>query len=184
VRWHHLALLIAPLIACSVDATLTLLGQPTAYWDGNGATARELSPAPLRLLSISLWLFALAVIGWNAAVGYLLDWSPRIVAIAISTTVTIGHVAGSASWIMWATSSGDQKTMALTLLCGIVLAAGIAVSERHEVRHRVSSVQVLPVVADRTLYWLLLAAIAWVLLMPYRTTPRTENSYAHFSGSR
>jgi hypothetical protein len=160
-------LLIAPLIECSVDATLTLLGQPHAYWDGNRATARVLSPEPLRRLRISPWLFVLAVIGWNTAIGYLLILSPRTVAIAISATVTIGHATGSASWIMWKTSSGCQKAMALNLLCGIALAAGIALSKRPRVRKWISPLPALPAAVYRTAYWLLLASIAWMFLVPH-----------------
>ena len=165
MRWHHLILLLAPSIACVVDASLTLYGQSDKYWEGDRSDVRELSPEPRRLLAVSPWLFAGVVIGWVAAIGFMLIVSGRFWATAIASTVVIAHVSGAATWLMWATPSGYQQSIALKIFCGVALAA--SVNHVYKRPDKTSPFVIFPESIYRTVFVLLVFAITYMFLIPH-----------------
>ena len=165
MRWHHLILILAPSISCGVDASLTLYGQSDKYWSGDRSDVRELSPEPRRLLAISPWLFTGVVVGWIAAIGFMLVVSTRFWATAIASTVAIAHVSGAASWLMWATPSGYQQAIALKILCGIALA--VSVNCLYKLPDKTSPFVIFPGSVYRIALVLLLVAITYMFLIPH-----------------
>lgn len=93
-------LCIPPLILLALDATLTLLGQPEAYWSGDYAHVKELNPAAWFLMGWHPVLFLAVVIligGLITAVIFLL---PRGHAYMLSLIASFLSAAGASSWLV------------------------------------------------------------------------------------
>jgi hypothetical protein len=96
----RLRLCAAPLAFCLLDATLTLLGQPEAYWSGDRLAAREANP-------LGLWLLWLHPLGFAAGVAtslllyaLLLTWSPPNLARVLAFAILFLHGVGASTWLL------------------------------------------------------------------------------------
>ncbi|HLJ92179.1 MAG TPA: hypothetical protein VKU02_03205 [Gemmataceae bacterium] len=96
---QHYQLLIAPVVVHLVDAGLTLWGQPRGYWQPGRMQVNELSPEANRLLHIHPAAFLGGTAGWIVVYSSLILLLPRLPAMVIGATVTIGHTVWGCSWI-------------------------------------------------------------------------------------
>ena len=165
MRWRHLILALAPAFACTVDASLTMHGQSAAYWSGDTADVNEMSPEPRKLLAISPWLFAIVVAGWIGANGFFVVCTSRLTATIFACSVTIAHVGGAVTWILWSSPYGYQVCILLKVVSGTILALSINSVYSHP--DTVSSFLLLPRAAYKAAVWLFLCAIAYMFLVPH-----------------
>jgi hypothetical protein len=165
MRWHHLVLALAHALACFVDASLTLKGQSPAYWAGETTTANELSPEPRKLLSISPWLFIIAVAGWIASIGFIAVDTPRPFTTVFACCVTMGHVVSAATWTLWSSPYGYQISMLFQIVCGTILACSIdSIHARSDI---LSPFRLFPAYVYRVSVCGLLIAIIYMFLVPH-----------------
>ncbi len=116
-RW----LLLPPLLLLAIDTFLTQWFQPNAYWRGEFTTVNEFSP---------LWAFTMrshpllhigATLAYVGIIVLLIRALPRRAAFIASLTVTLWHVIGSASWIMYRLPQGYWLTVAYAgIVAGIL----------------------------------------------------------------
>ena len=64
-------LIALPAIACAADVTLTLLGQPAAYWSGDWTGVQEFNPAARILLLAHPMLFVAAALATTTMVALI-----------------------------------------------------------------------------------------------------------------
>ncbi len=92
---------LPPLLAYWADVTLTLLGQPGAYWQGQFSFAMESNPLGRWLLVRGPWLFVGAASCWAVVfVAILVVWKHRL-AVVMAFVLTVGHALGAASWLFY-----------------------------------------------------------------------------------
>jgi hypothetical protein len=118
-----------PLALCLIDHSLTLFGQPNAYWRGEPAAVNEISPEARRLLMIGVVAATAGAVLWLAAVAALLLLLPQPAALFVALGVTIGHTVGAATWLWgWATG-GYQAGLGLCLVAALGLTLTITWEE-------------------------------------------------------
>ena len=89
-----------PVALCLLDAGLTLLGQPGAYWHGQRDLAVEYNP-PFRWLLVQHPLaFAVGAAGWMALFTAFLLAAPARAARLVALLVTCAHAFGAATWLV------------------------------------------------------------------------------------
>lgn len=120
-----LGLCLPAILACALDDSLTLVGQSSAYWEGNYATANEASPTFNQLLRIHPAAFAGGGIVWAAMFTGVLLLVPDALAIVLCIAITFGHTAGAATWLLWHFRFGYQMCNGLFLAMAVVLGLGI-----------------------------------------------------------
>jgi hypothetical protein len=126
--WRSVLGLCLPLaLAAAADCSLTLSGQPEAYWAGDYSQVREGSPVFRRLLNSHPAAF---VVGWWAYVGVLAGLIlllPRLLALTTGVAATTSYAWGASTWL-WFSSRLPyryQTCNVLFLLVGLALSAGI-----------------------------------------------------------
>jgi hypothetical protein len=135
---RFLALCLPPILVWSVDCTLTLVGQPEAYWARSGAqrtdgiTSLHSYPAPVNEVNpTSRFLLArhpLAYIGGTVLEMLLLCslilLLPSPLALITCLAATLGHTWGATTWIA-RFQHGFQIGNGFFLFVAVVLTAGI-----------------------------------------------------------
>lgn len=109
-------LLWLPIAACAADVTLTLVGQPAAYWCGNHSAVEEFNPAARWLLAIHPMLFVIAAMVTSGMVAAAVLFGRRPLAIGVSLLVTIGHTIAACAWLAKSGVVGWVAAIALMLL--------------------------------------------------------------------
>ena len=125
VKNRLLGLCLPPLAFCTLDATLTLLGQSADYWAGNHVRANEASPTFSQLLQSHPAAFVVGNLMWAAMFVGLILLLPDALALIVSIVVTVGHTFGAATWLVVRFHCRYQSCMGLFLLSAILLGAGI-----------------------------------------------------------
>jgi hypothetical protein len=125
VRNRLLGLCLPPLILCAVDATMTLLGQSSAFWSGDFRQVNEASPTPNQLLQVHPLAFIAGMLVWMAIFVCVILLSLDALALIVSIAVTFGHAAGAASWLMFRFKYGYQAANGLMLMSAVLLGLGI-----------------------------------------------------------
>jgi hypothetical protein len=118
-------LCLSPAAAATLDAALTLRGQSAEYWAGNYAGVNELSPTFHHLLAYHPLAFVAGFLAWLLIFGTMILLLPRMLALAISLAVTIGHTWGATTWLLHRFHYGYQACEALFVLIARVSAVGI-----------------------------------------------------------
>jgi hypothetical protein len=121
---NRLRLSAGPLTFCVLDATLTLIGQPEAYWTGDRLAAREANPLGLWLLHLDPLAF---VAGVGVALGVyalLLVRAPVNLARVIAFVILFLHAVGAATWLVRLGVSGYVLAVLLLLVASRVLVFG------------------------------------------------------------
>lgn len=80
------------------DATLTLIGQPSAYWAGHYALAHEASPPGRWLLAHHPAAFVGAAIVWTILLSVAIAYLPKTLSKIVALAFVIGHTWGASSW--------------------------------------------------------------------------------------
>ena len=119
---------------CLADAALTLGGQSADYWNDSYRTVNELSPDVHTLLSIHPMVFVMGVLTWLTIIALLSILLPQMLAIGFSTTVTVAHSIGCATWTIWRPPFGYQITMAGSVVVGVLITVSILLTLEKENR--------------------------------------------------
>jgi hypothetical protein len=97
LKRQRLWLLVAPVVVHLLDASLTLWGQPSGYWQPGRTQVDELSPEANLLLHIHPAAFLGGTAAWIGVYNSLILLLPRWPAMVVAATVTIGHTEGAFS---------------------------------------------------------------------------------------
>jgi hypothetical protein len=92
-------LCVAPASVCAIDAALTLVFQPAAYWAGEFDQVREFSPLDRWMLAQHPFAFVAWVGIWITAFSLVLLWLPTRFSLALAVTLILGNAAGASSWV-------------------------------------------------------------------------------------
>jgi hypothetical protein len=87
------------MLMCALDASLTLAGQPTEYWHGKPDAVNEASPVFHHLLAIHPLAFVAGNLVWMGIFVSLILLLSGTMALVATTTVTVGHSYGAATWL-------------------------------------------------------------------------------------
>jgi hypothetical protein len=83
---------------CSIDASLTLVGQPRAYWAGQRGETNEANPLARMLLEWHPLAFAAGTVAAALAYALLLARLPLVLARLTSLAIVFAHSLGVAMW--------------------------------------------------------------------------------------
>jgi hypothetical protein len=109
----RLVLWITLFALASVDAGLTLRGQPARYWQGDYASVQELNPLGRVLLQCHPLAFGLSAVVESAAVGLLLLIRPTRLVVRSAVLLAFLHAFGAAGWFVRASWPGCLVACAL-----------------------------------------------------------------------
>lgn len=101
LRFASLWILVPPLLLCLLDMSLTLYGQSDAYWAGNYSDVNELAPSARGYLMIHPLAFVGHCVMWMAIFSSLILLLPQRLAMMVAVCVVVGHMTGSASWLVF-----------------------------------------------------------------------------------
>jgi hypothetical protein len=125
LRQRFLGLCLPPILFCMIDFTLTLVGQPAAYWEGNRSGIIEGSPTFHYLLTVHPAAFVVGVFVWIAIFVALLLLLPDTPALITSIAIVLGHTAGTAAWLRGKFMFDYQIIVGLFLLTAVSIGLGI-----------------------------------------------------------
>ena len=100
MKWKNAWLCLGPLLVYVLDVTLTLIGQPEAYWAGNLDQAKEGNLFPRWMMHQHPWLFPLVALVWLPTFCTAILWLPARFAKVIAFVLQVGHTLAAASWIV------------------------------------------------------------------------------------
>lgn len=137
MKIRRFGLCATPLLLFVVDISLTLYGQPTAYWAGDYGAAREGSPEVRRVMQIHPTLLFVMIAVWMSVIVLLVQLLPRLLAELFSVATTIAHTACAAQWLKYHFTFPYQLTIATSIAAGCLivlsLRAGRAQPEETEI---------------------------------------------------
>jgi hypothetical protein len=119
---NRLRLAARPLAFCMLDATITLIGQPEAYWAGDLLAAREANPLGRWLLHLDPLAFIAGVVGSLAVYALLLTRLPANLARVAAFAILFLHAVGASTWLLHWGISGYIAAVLLLLAGSRVLA--------------------------------------------------------------
>ncbi len=125
LRQRFLGLCLPPLVFWALDATLTLIGQSAAYWQGQRAYVNEGSPTFHYLLTVHPAAFAAGMAGWAAIFVAVLLLLPDTLALIVSVAIVLGHAAGTATWLYYHFKFGYQMCNGLFFLAAVAVGIGV-----------------------------------------------------------
>ncbi len=92
-------LCVAPASVCALDAGLTLVFQPAAYWAGQFDKVNEFSPLDRWMLMQHPLAFVAWVGVWIAAFTLVLLWLPTRASLTLAVILILGNATGASSWV-------------------------------------------------------------------------------------
>lgn len=163
---RHLVLLIPVFLMLFLDATLTLSGQPEAYWLGDSSQVNEGSPDFKALLAIDPLAFVLGAVGWLGIVALLLILLPRSLAFSVSAIVTIGHSVGASTWLLHRGTAYDyQLSMLMCAVIGVVLS--LAFTQTYHLTEQYRPARELSLKVRLCLLLVIFAVPLYMFLIPH-----------------
>lgn len=99
-------LCVARAIVCVLDAILTLVFQPAAYWAGHFELVKEGSPLDRWLLLQHPLVFVTWVGVWITACSFSILWLPTRASLVLALTLILGNATGASSWLIWRLPGG------------------------------------------------------------------------------
>jgi len=126
IRRRCVGLCLLPILMSGLDNGLTLWRQPTEYWAGDYAKAKEGNRWYYHLMAHH----PLTFVAWEAASALLIAGiillAPQTAALAISIACTIGYMIGASTWLLYGRFRyGHEMFVGLTLLTAVAMAGGI-----------------------------------------------------------
>ena len=97
---HNIWKYAFPLLFNVLDAGLTLVGQPSIYWQDH-AQALEAAPQFAYLLKISPVAFLVGMCVWAMLWCLLIRLTPTWVSLLTALTYCIGHAYGALTWLLF-----------------------------------------------------------------------------------
>ncbi len=110
-----------------LDGTVTLIGQPEAYWAGDHSRVLEGTPGFRVLLTYVPAAFVAGQIVWELAFVGMILLLPSTPALAVSLMFTLGHTIGAFSWI---NQFHSPHTRELPIVINAISAVGLALGIR------------------------------------------------------
>src|SRR5689334_6033399 len=95
---RRVRLWVGPVVACAIDAAVTLACQPAAYWSGDRAAAEEANPLGMWVLRLHPWAFAGGAAALLGLYVVLIERLPPWLGRVASFVILFLHAAGAASW--------------------------------------------------------------------------------------
>jgi len=111
-------------LLAALDGSVTLYGQPSAYWAGDHSQVREGTPGFRILLTHGPAAFVAGLAVWVLAFVGLILLLPSTLALAMCLQFTLGHTIGAFSWINHF-PHGRELPFVINALASVGLAAGI-----------------------------------------------------------
>jgi hypothetical protein len=98
MRFRRVRLWVAPIVCCALDAALTLIGQPDAYWAGERGEANEANPLGRLLLHWHPLAFAAGALAAMLFYALLLERLPWNLSRVTSFVILFSHSMAAAMW--------------------------------------------------------------------------------------
>jgi hypothetical protein len=92
--------LVPVLLAWCCDVCLTLLGQPTDYWQVSYTHAEESNVVARPLLVVGPWAFVLLALAELIIVAVCVNFTPPKLANWLAIGVTLAHTVGACAWLI------------------------------------------------------------------------------------
>lgn len=165
VKRRFLGLCLVPILLAGLDGSVTLLGQPPAYWAGDYSQVREGTPGFRLLLTHGPAAYVAGLAVWVLAFVGMILLLPATLALAVCLQFTLGHAIGAFSWIN-RFPHGRELPLLINALAAVGLAVGIRRGWACEPRDDAPLAPRLPAV----LRWAIVAALGAVPIL--YTLPR------------
>ncbi len=94
-----IGLCLVPVLLAVLDGSVTLIGQPAAYWAGDHSWVLEGTPGFRILLTHGPAAYIAGLTVWVLAFVGMILVLPSTVALAVCLMFTLGHTIGAFSWI-------------------------------------------------------------------------------------
>lgn len=108
--------LALPALVCYLgDLSITLAGQPAAYWAGDRDRAIEYNPVARWLLVESPWLFLSVAVVWAAIFTILILRWRHPFAVVMAFLLTLLHAVGMATWLVRHGAAGVVAALAVLI---------------------------------------------------------------------
>jgi hypothetical protein len=154
LRRRVLGLCIVPVLMAALDGSVTLAGQPSAYWAGDHSRVMEGTPGFRILLTHGPMAFIAGQAVWVLAFVGMILLLPSTLALAVCLQFTLGHAIGAFSWIN-RFPHGRELPIVMTTIAALGLAVGIRWGWQCEPRDDAPLGAQLPT----ALRWAILAAL-------------------------
>ena len=106
-----------------VDLTLTLFGQPSAYWAGDCGAVLESNPVARVLLTVHPAVMVAAFVPYLAAITFFILRSRTDRSRSLSLVFTLGHTFGASTWLL-RLPGGVAYCIAIWLIARVLFASG------------------------------------------------------------
>jgi hypothetical protein len=125
VRRRLIGLCLVPVLLAALDGSVTLMGQPDAYWEGDYSRALEGTPGFRILLTHGPLAYVAGLSVWALAFVGMILLLPSTLALAACLLFTLGHTIGAFSWI-----DSFPHGRELPIIVNVIVAVGLAVGIR------------------------------------------------------
>jgi len=122
-----IGLCLVPVLLAVLDGSVTLIGQPAAYWAGDHSRVLEGTPGFRILLTYGPAAFIAGHLVWELAFVGMILLLPSTPALAICLMFTLGHTIGAFSWINHFHSPYARE---LPIVINAISAVGLALGLR------------------------------------------------------
>jgi hypothetical protein len=122
-----IGLCLVPVLLAALDGSVTLIGQPSAYWEGDRTRVLEGTPGFRLLLMQGPASYAGGLAIWVLAFVGMILLLPSTPALAVCLMFTLGHTIGAFSWINRFDSPLARE---LPIFINAITAAGLALGIR------------------------------------------------------
>ncbi len=99
LRHRLIGLCLVPVLLAMLDGSVTLIGQPAAYWAGDHSRVLEGTPGFRILLTYGPAAFVAGHMVWQLAFVCMILLLPSRLALAVCLMFTLGHTIGAFSWL-------------------------------------------------------------------------------------
>lgn len=99
LRRRLIGLCLVPVLLAVLDGSVTLIGQPAAYWAGDYSRVLEGTPGFRILLTYGPAAYIAGLTVWVLAFVGMILLLPSRLALAVCLMFTLGHTIGAFSWI-------------------------------------------------------------------------------------
>jgi hypothetical protein len=165
LRRRLIGLCLVPVLLAALDGSVTLIGQPPAYWAGDYSKVVEGTPGFRILLTHGPAAYIAGLAVWVMAFVGMILLLPSTLALAVCLQFTLGHTIGAFSWINHF-PHGRELPIIINAIAAVGLAVGIRWGWACEPRDDVPMGARLPT----AIRWATVAALCAVPI--YYTWPR------------
>jgi hypothetical protein len=121
-----IGLCLVPVLLAVLDGSVTLIGQPAAYWAGDHARVLEGTPGFRILLTYGPAAYIAGLTVWVLAFVGMILLLPSTLALAVRLMFTLGHTIGAFSWInRFHFQHGRELPFVINAISAVGLALGI-----------------------------------------------------------